>query len=546
MKNPETKIHYNRPQLRSMLIGAPVEILIAGRGTGKTEGVLAPKSAISYLGTMPRATGVIVGATYNQILTRTLPGLVKGWEMLGYKRDVHFVIGRAPSDKWIRQWNWPGPYRMPFKFNYCISWWNGALVYFVSQDIVGSSNGITIDWIIGDEAKYLKEERFNQELLPANRGIIPAFKNNPFHHGITLTTDMPTGSGGRWLLDKEKESDPVRANEILKIQKVISSLRANMDRARKGDKPHYYKQIRVLEEEINDLRKNLLYYHEASSLENIHALGIDYIKQQLMMTTQYEFDTQILNLRLEKVEDGFYPDFDEDVHGYTSVNNAFLEGLNYDFSKIEGIDCRRDADLDAKKGLHIAIDYNRRIHPLVVLQETKTELRIVKGLHSLFPKKLKDVVQKFCDYYKPHKTKIVYYWYDQTAVSDLNETRQCDDVVKILRKNGWSVVRMYMGVAPEHIDKYNMYGHLLQEDGHYNRIFRINRENAPSLIRSINLAQAEIRKGGFGKLKLSEKDPKFPAEDATHYSDALDMLVWGLLESKIRYAAPSGSSLIIG
>lgn len=544
MKTSTIKIHYNKPQLRSMLVGAPVEILIAGRGTGKTEGVLAPKSIMCYLDPMPRAAGVIVGATYNQILTRTLPGLVKGWEMLGYRRDVHFVVGKAPTDKWKKMWGWQGPFRMPHKFHYCICWWNGAIIYFVSQDIQGSSNGITIDWIIGDEAKYLKGEKFNQELLPANRGKMPAFRNIPHHHGITLTTDMPTGTGGLWLLEFEDKCDKVRVAEILKLQKIVATLRDKSLHARKSDQALFDQQIAILLEEINDLRKDLIYYHEASSLENIDALGVNYFKQQLALTTQYEFDTQILNLRLQKAADGFYPDFDEDYHGYHANDNAFLESLAYDFNKIESIDCRRDADLDPNKGIHIAIDYNRRIHPLVVGQEHPMELRILKGLHSLFPKKLKDVVAQFCEYYKNHKTKVVYFWFDQTAVGEQHETRQCDDVIKQLRKNGWTVIQKYMGVAPTHQDKYNMYGHLLQEDGKYRQILRVNKENCKQLIRSVNFAPAEIRKGGFGKVKLSERDPKFPAQDSTHYSDALDMLVWGIMESKLKDIAPSGSSII--
>lgn len=529
-----------------MLVGAPVEILIAGRGTGKTEGVLAPKSVICYLDAMPRSTGVIVGATYSQILTRTLPGMVKGWEMLGYKRDVHFIVGKTPPEAWKKMWNWQGPWRMPFRWNYVISWWNGAIIYLVSQDIIGSSNGITIDWIIGDEAKFLNQERFRQELLPANRGIMPAYRHKPYHHGITLTTDMPTGTSGLWLFEYEKECDKQRVKEILKLQLVINKLRAAMEFVTKKNREYYVNQIEVINEEINDLRRGLIFYHEASSLDNIHALGLDYIKQQLQLTTLFEFDTQILNLRPQKVEDGFYPDFDEEYHGYFGNNNFFLEKLNYNFEKLEKLDCRKDGDLADGKPLHIAIDYNRRIHPMVIAQNLNDEIRIVNALYVLFPQKLKDVVQKFCDYYEPLKKKLVYYWYDQTAVGEMNETRQCDDVVSILRKNGWSVVPMYMRLAPLHQDKYNMYGHLLQEDGVYPKKLRVNRENCSQMIRSVNLSEAEIKKGGFGKKKKSEKDPNFPAKDATHFSDAMDMLVWGLLESKLSSTAGIGTSLVMG
>jgi hypothetical protein len=540
-------IFYNLPQIRSMAVAAPVEILIAGRGTGKTEGVLAYKSAACYLHTMPRGAGVIVGRTYNQILTRTLPGLTHGWERMGYKRDVHFVVGKRPTEAWKKLWSWDGPFRMPEKFHYCISWWNGAIIYLVSQDIEGSSNGITIDWIIGDEAKYLKHEKFNRELLPANRGIVPQFRNNIYHHGMTLTTDMPTGAGSQWLMELEDKCDKVKVEEIKKLQVIISKLVKEAGEKTKKEQRFYEKQIDIILEEINELRSELIYFHEASALDNIHAVGgMKWLKNQMNLSTQFEFDTQILNLRITKVENGFYPDFDEEIHGYHANNNSFLQSLGFDFSKIEDIDCRRDADLDPNLALHISIDYNRRIHPLVVAQDKKTELKILNGLHVLYPKKLKDVVKIFCEYYKPHKKKVVYYWYDQTAVGEQFETRQCDDVVKELRKYGWAVVRQYMGVVPTHQDKYNMYDHLLSEDGYYIKTLRMNKENCSALIRSINFAPAEIRKGGFGKVKLSEKDPNFPAVDSTHFSDALDMLVWGLLESKLKYTSPSGSSIITG
>ena len=528
------RIHYNLPQLRSALIGAPEETLIAGRGTGKTEGVLAYKSAVYYLGTMPRSTGVIVGASYNQILTRTLPGLVAGWEKLGYMRDVHFVIGKRPSQKWIDKWKWKGPWRPPLSYKYIICWWNGAVAYLVSQDIKGSSNGLTIDWIIGDEAKLLDHKKLTSELMPANRGIREEYDGNPFHHGVTFTTDMPTGSGGRWLLEREAKSDNATANEILKLQYCIQLLKQKKPETQK-QKRLIAQQIDIIKEEINELRKDLFYYHTASSIDNIHALGMKYIKQQLRETTEFQFNTQILNLKSNLVEHGFYPDFDETVHGYFASNNKLLQQLNFDFDKIESLNCLRDSDVDTNKPLHIAIDYNRRIHPLVVAQYTNKQIKIVKGMHVLAPLKLKDVVAEFIQYYKPHKKKIVYYWYDQTATSDMHETRQCDDVVRALRKAGWAVIEMYTAAVPFHEDKYNMYGHLLTNDGHYQETFSINRENCSNLITSINLSPAEIRKKGFGKDKRTEDDENFPAQDSTHYSDAMDMIVTGILLSGLNF-----------
>jgi hypothetical protein len=540
------QLHFNKPQLRSLMIGAPVEVVVAGRGTGKSEGILAPKSANRYFKTMPRGTGVCIAATYNQALTRTLPALVAGWERLGYINNVHYVVGKKPTEKWIKQWKWKGPYRPPFNYQYFISWWNGGGAHIVSQDRQGSANGITIDWVIGDEAKLLNAEKFRTELLPANRGILPEFANNPYHHGMTLTTDMPVGTAGRWILEYADKMDREKINQVWKVQVARFQLKHLLTNEKRDVyKKELSKQISVLDDELNDLRKELLYYHEASTLDNIHALGIEYIKQQLRDTTSFQFDTQILNLRPLKLEDGFYPDFDEEVHGYFANDINYLEGFEYDFSRIHEIDCRRDSDLDIEKPLHISLDYNRRIHPLTVGQVYTDEIRMLKGLHSLYPGKLKQVLDMFNVYYKPHKKKLVYYWYDHTAVGDQHESKICDDVINGLTAHGWVVVPMYIGKAPDHEIKYRMWGHLLNETGKYNKRFRMNRENCDKLILSMYQAQAELKKEGFGKDKKSEKDPNFPAEESTHYSDSLDTMVYGILESDLGYTSETMNESMI-
>lgn len=235
------------------------------------------------------------------------------------------------------------------------------------------------------------------------------------------------------------------------------------------------------------------------------------------------------------------------MHGYFAADNSYLDKLNYDFSKIEGIDCRRDSDADTNAPLHISLDYNRRIHPIAVDQVLPKELQTLKGLHSLYPAKLKDAVDMFVQYYKPHKRKFVYYWYDHMATGDQQETRQCDDVIGILRKNGWIVKGMYIGQQPGHEERYRMWGDLLTESGKYKQKFTINRENCDKLILSVNQTKAEQRKNGFGKDKKSEHDENFPADESTHYTDALDTWVFGVLESKLPFgdAGKGGGGMVM-
>lgn len=65
---------------------------------------------------------------------------------------------------------------------------------------------------------------------------------------------------------------------------------------------------------------------------------------------------------------------------------------------------------------------------------------------------------------------------------------------------------------------------------------------------SVCLSQTEARKEGFGKNKKSEHDENFPAEESTHYGDAGDMLVTGILESGMSYGneARTNESMMMG
>lgn len=536
-----TKMHLNKPQLRSLAIGAPSEIVVAGRATGKTTGILAPKTANSYFGTMPRGTGVILSATFTQAFSRTLKELVRGWQMFNYQYDHHYVIGRRPPEKWRRMWRWKEPFAPPMDYKYVVSWWNGGVAQIISQERPGSANGMSIDWIAGDEFKFINEEKFKTELLPANRGIIPEFADNPYHHGMTFTTDMPVGAAGRWILNFESKMDREKVNQIWQVQLLRFQLNHLLKKeTRSTYKAELNKQLEVLAEELNELRKELLYYHEASTLDNIHALGIEFIKQQLRNTSTFQFDTQILNLKPLRLEDGFYPDFDEEYHGYFAERPEYFNRLSYDPFTTK-LDCRKDADLIPDAPLHIAMDPNRRIHAISVGQVTKTEIKSINGIHSLYPDKLKKAVQDFCDYYEPHKRKFVYYWYDQTSYGDMYETRICEDVVAILRKNKWVVKEMYLGPVPGHEERYRMWGDLLTNNGKYDKTYSINRENCKYVILSKQQAEAKQSKNGFEKNKDSERDKKFPAEEATHYSDSEDTWVFGVLESNMPFGNESRS-----
>lgn len=524
-------IHYNIPQLRSMVVDAPNEVGIFSRGTGKTVGLIAPKS-IRQLTSMPRSTGVFVARTFTQMLERTLPPVIQGWEKLGYIKDVHYTIGREPSAKWKKQFNWQGPLQVPVKFDHTICWFNGSTQQLISQERSGGANGISIDYIDGDEARILNYQRLDEELVPANRGVIPAFADNPHHHGMTFTTDMPRGTAGKWLLDLKEENNPSLIAVVVKIATEIFKLEQKYYASKSTRlRTSLSKKIAHLKAYNNKLRRGMFYYHEASALDNIHALGIDYIRLMERKLKPFEFKTSILNIKTGP-EDGFYPALNEELHGYFSYDyHHTFEKHGYNFDKLLSIkDCRRDGDIDPNRSLHIGMDYNKSIWPIVTGQVHGNELRVLSGKHVLAPKGLRDAINLWAEYYRPHKKKVVYFWYDQTA---LGETRSpiADDVEEYLVANGWTVIRRYFGGAPQHEAKYRFIDDLLQykfED----KFITINRDNCNKLLISLSSAEAMNRtKDGFGKDKSQEKDKEADQSETTHYSDAFDTLLWGVFKS---------------
>lgn len=540
--------HLNRPQVLSALIDAPHEYQILGRGTGKTEFILAPKIAKRVF-EMPRSTRVLVGATFQQLLTRTLPPLVKGWEDFGYKRDVHFVFGR-PKKEWIDKWGWKGPHRLPFDWKYVVSWCNGTIIQLISQDRIGSTNGMSVDGVDGDEAKLLNLERLRSEVFAANRGPNPDYEGNPHHHGVTLITDMPTGQNSRWLLDKKNDVNQEKINDVLQLSLVANKYllyaRTEEHASVRRDYMLKYESTMNLINKIKFSEKGgFLYYSEASTLENVHALGVGYIRQLMRDLTKFEFSTSILGLRPRDPETAFYKDLDENVHGYYSYNYKHFDKFGYDFSSLTKTNkIETQDDYDPNSPFFISMDYNKRIVTMPAAQlfnnkaKEKKELRIVNEFFTK-DQKLQNTLDLFLSFYKNHKEKMIYYFYDHTMVAEYAHTveTQAQQTVKHLRKNGWKVKEIYIGQGASHKVRYETWEHVLTESGLYDLIFRYNREMARYCFESMTQANIKFstRKGVLQKDKSSELLITFPQEEATHFSEALDTLLWGVLNFKSEY-----------
>lgn len=515
----EKQLYLNKPQIRVYLVGAHIIVTVWGRGTGKSEGVIAPWLADKVF-QMPRSKGIIIGPTFQHLLVNTLPPVIEMWKRMGYHRDIHYFIGKYPP----KSWNWPMPYNAPLSPKHAIFWFNGSCQVLVSQDRVSNSAGPSVDYIAGDEAKHLNFEKL-QETFQTNRGNRQYYGKLSQHHSILFCTDMPTSPKTQWILDYEKLHDEEKVQLILGIQKEIIELTSKLPFAKKTPAKKIRTQINQYNEVINEIRKELVYFSEFSTLENLEVVGENFIREQKRNLPPLKYRASILNERVKKEEGMFYPMLDEDTHYYTSFKYQRIDEIGYDFSKVKRYDYHQDADVDPNAPLDISLDYNAVINSLVVSQEANT----INFLFVKSPKMLKDVVKKFCEYYKDHPTKEVNYYYDHTAIGRnamMGDYTFSDQVIDILHENKWEVNEIYIGQAPGYEVRYEMFNNALRGVPEL-PMPKFNRHNCSSLLISMENTMTRQGKSGFEIDKRSERDPNIQPEHATHAQEAWSTWFYG-------------------
>lgn len=528
------KIYFNDVQLQCMYTAANTTVFVGGRRIGKSHGIMAP-SLIRDVQAMPRSAGGFVAATFQQAFTRTLPATVTALKDLGFRRDKHFVIGHKPP----KSLGFDSPIIAPERYDKVISWYNGSIQHIISQDVQGSSNSLTLDYLKIDEGKLINFEKLKDETLPANGSITKYFGNCPWHHGILVLSDMPQTKKGSWFMNYREQMDDELIDAIQGTVTEIFRLK------QLPESTYTQRMIRELNYELKQLRQVAVYYRECSSIENIQVLGEKYIRQMKRDLPPLVFWTSILCQRLKKLVGGFYPALNEDTHCYTAFNNGFIENLDYDFSKMAEPDCRQDSDVDLNRPLSIAFDYNARINWLVCGQQSGIKMVTLKSFYVKYERKLREVVQDFCKYYRFHHTREVNYYYDNTALGSnyaLNEDDFASAICEEFYKQGWTVNRVHIGNPIHHKEKHLMIDQALKGQKYLFPVF--NKPNNEELILAMQNCDVAITSRGFEKDKAGEKlkeTEEDPLELRTDGTDAWDTLFVGM-----NLYPQAGSGIILG
>lgn len=454
------------------------KVVEGGRGVGKSTVLADEMENIAHA--MPRSTNFLQARTYQQALTRTLPSTIQSLATLGYKKDVHYVVCKKPI--WKR---WDEPYEPPLDYSKCISWYTGAVWMLLSQDV--SSRGLNTASGMADEFCELDPVKFQAETLATLRGQKHRFEKNP-----------------KWL-----------------SQIYVSSI----PRTQEG------KHIYTFEAEAKKNPQDVLYVR-ASSHINKENLPAEWFAMQRRIMSKYEYDIEIENIRPRAVGGGFYPLFNERFHCYDDFNNDYLAGLvdnanGYSEEGFDNLDCREVYDVLLDTELDIALDYGKFC---CIVTGQENFLNEFKFLSSMTPvaegEMIETLVQRWCDYYRPHRLKRVVYWYDQTAIGKDGRSAltYADIVVETLIKNGWDVDQRYYGAAPEHHDKYKFWMIAMKNDHPALPIFKWNRTKCKYLIHSINNSAAKEGVYGPEKIKTDERKAHVDQRYTTHQGDAMDMI----------------------
>lgn len=518
------KIYLNRMQQEVLTVGAKDTVVVAGRGTGK--GVLQASVMLNVFQSMPRCTAAVVAPNAIRAMTNTLPSMTMHWEAWGYKRGVHWCIGRRPP----KALDWPKPIIEPHNWENIIAFYNGAIAQIVSQDRKGTSNSKSFDFVAIDEAKFVKFDRLKDETFLANRGQMREFGDRPLHHGMLITSDMPVTKEGSWFLNYEDKMDRELIAAILELKREREQHMARIRAKGVENVPDYLpKRLRRLDERLAEFRRHALFYGVYSTLTNIEVLGEEYIRQMRRDLPPLVFQTSVLCRPVRMLRDGFYSSMGE-RHLYTAANFNYLDALDYDFTGLTtGRDSRVDDDLMPDMPLCIAFDFNRNINWLVVgqIDEERRRMNTVKCFFVKYERKLVELVNDFCDYYESRSNREVIFYYDSTALGSnyaVNDVDFCRVIETTLRKRGRIVTKVYVGKPMNHAEKHLLINRGFQGQGRLMPF--INEENCADLLVSLQAAGVYNGKKDKRGEKLAETEED-RLETRTDGSDAWDTLYIG-------------------
>jgi hypothetical protein len=287
----------------------------------------------------------------------------------------------------------------------------------------------------------------------------------------------------------------------------------------------------------NKKREYTVFYGEYDVLDNLEVLGEDFIWQMKRDNPPLIWRTAFLNERLFRVQNGFYPSLDDNLHFYIPKDAKQVYGLNFDVD-----DCLNDDDLQPIEPLHVAFDSNAAISVACVAQKDGDKMRTLKSFFVKTPDKLPELCKKIGKYYKNKVNRDLVFYFDHTFVWETGRDSEsyADTIIRELTDQDFRVTSKYIGQQPQHEFRHKEIDRALK--GAPGLLFPVfNLYNNDFLKIAMEQTGTRIGRNGFEKDKSPEKtpdSPESPDEYKTHITDAWDTLFVGM---NFFYTEPANS-----
>jgi hypothetical protein len=493
MKNKQMPAYWNPKQKAFLKATQPRKFFMAGRGGGKTTvdaGEIYKRS--HYL---PKSSSFLIAATYNQLLTKTLPTIEAKLKEFGWREGVHYVIGKKPPS------HFESPVRPPRRFENVMSVVSGFYIECISMDNPQTARGGSYQSGSVDEALNLKQEDYTQVIVPSTRpaGSDHFFKGKPCFKQVCFYSSIPRKTSGDWLYNYEKWA--------------------------KTDPENFF-------------------WQEATSWDNVDILGEDTLKMWEKEMPYIEYQIEVMNRRLKVVESAFYHKFSRDLHPY---NVKYL----YDIGE-RGWETKHaiDPNYQADELLEWTLDFGGWINTSLVLQERRgfeyvLEYPFVKDEDG----KVDELVDKFCMRFAKHKKKIVRLWGERMGVAKnaLIRGNIFENIAARLRSKGWIVeTKAKIDNTRDHKARNIFVNDCFYEGEGRNAILPKIRVNEAACKDFIIAVETTNTKSDGSKDKSKETDRAFPQELATHATDALDYYLVQKYGERVAGKTKRGSSVSFG
>jgi hypothetical protein len=532
------KLYANDLQAKHYLLDAKNNYLITGRGGGKSTFILA-QTMMRRSYDLPRATIGLVGHTFVNILEKVVPAVVKGWQSMGWIEGVHYVKGIRPPEFFVNP-IWP---ISDYKFT--ISTHTGTVFVLISQDRVASANSFSLQYLVGDEVKFMNIDKLKEEVRYAIRGERLTFPDSPHLFGETFTTDMPRLEEADWLLAYQGKVNEEQNKLIIKTALFLEALKlkrykyqqlGNIKKLQQTDA-----NIELIESKLRKIRRNSTFFDISSSFVNLDVIGWEQLKQWVdPKDTPIDIIlSSVLSIRPKSAQYMFY--------GSLTAKNFY--GGEYDYTYYDRFGLTStviptsdgDKDTDPMKELNCGMDFGNMCS-MVVFQEKGKEIRFVKEFFVLKPENLDELADQFCMYYRNHKKKLLYYYYDRAGnkTESLSKRTQAEYFKQKVesKREGWLVILMSKGIGDiPHARKHLLIDVILKEKDDRFPSVKINEDRCPCLKSSMQLAPLKINdKNKVEKVKTSEdrKLSDLPMY-STNFSDAFDYPIYQKFQELLKY-----------